>query len=142
MSGGGSSGPQYSESTVTQQAIPKELMPFATDMLARTSALTDLNQNPYQQYQGQQFAGINPLQQQGYQGISQAGVAPQLNAATSLASNAGLAAMGGSNYQPVNQRNFFKTPTAGVQDINYTRTQAPQLQQYQMGPALAAQAPS
>jgi hypothetical protein len=91
MGGGGGGGPQYSESTVTQQSIPKELMPYAQNMLARGEALTDINQNPYQQYQGQRFAGINPMQQQGYEGISNLGPAGQLGMGTNLA---GIASMG------------------------------------------------
>ena len=61
-SGGGSSQP--TQQTVTQSNIPKELMPYAMANLGRAAALTDINQNPWQQYRGQRFAEINPLQQQ------------------------------------------------------------------------------
>lgn len=92
MSGGGGSSQPTSQS-VTQSNIPKELMPYAMANLGRAAALTDINQNPYQQYRGQRFAEINPLQQQYMQGTSGLGPAnEQLGAAQGLT---GLAALGG-----------------------------------------------
>jgi len=92
-SGGGSSQP--TQQTVTQSNIPKELMPYAMANLGRAAALTDINQNPWQQYRGQRFAEINPLQQQYMQGTSQLGPAEeQLGAAQGLT---GIAALSGLN---------------------------------------------
>jgi hypothetical protein len=85
--GGGSSGP--TNQNVTQTNIPKELMPYATKLLGQAQALTDINQNPYQPYQGQQNANINPLQQQAYGNISNMQTAGQLNTATNLANTVG-----------------------------------------------------
>jgi hypothetical protein len=66
MSSGGSSQP--TNTTVTQNTIPAELMPFATELLGKAQSLTSA---PYQQYTGQQTAEFNPLQTQGYQQTQQ-----------------------------------------------------------------------
>lgn len=90
-SGGGASQP--SQQTVTQSNIPKELMPYAMANLGRAAALTDINQNPYQQYRGQRFAELNPLQQQYMRGTGELGPSgEQLEAAQGLT---GLASLGG-----------------------------------------------
>lgn len=65
-SGGGSSGP--TTSTVTQTNLPAYVQPYVTQMLGQAQSLVN---QPYQQYQGQQTAGINPLQAQGYQQMQQ-----------------------------------------------------------------------
>lgn len=92
--GGGGGSSQPSQQTVTQSNIPKELMPYAMNTLGRAQALTDINQNPWQQYQGQRFADVNPLQQQYMQGASQLGPASQhLGAATGLTGAAAMGAM-------------------------------------------------
>lgn len=87
---GGGGGKQPTEQTVTQQTIPKELMPYATQLMARTQSLTDINQNPYVSYEGQRTAGINPLQQQGFMGASNLGPAEQLGQGSALAMMGGL----------------------------------------------------
>jgi hypothetical protein len=58
-------------------------------MLGKTAALTDINQNPYQPYQGQQVAGLSPLQQQAMGSIGGQQVSSQLGGATNLAMQAG-----------------------------------------------------
>lgn len=88
MSGGGSKQP--TEQTVTQQTIPKELMPYATQLMGRAQSLTDINQNPYVSYEGQRTAGLNPLQQQGFMGASNLGVAGQIGQGSALAMMGGL----------------------------------------------------
>jgi hypothetical protein len=93
--GGGGGNSQPSQQTVTQSNIPKELMPYAMQTLGRAQALTDINQNPFQQYAGQRFANPNALQQQYMSGAGQLGPAGQhLGAATGMT---GLAALGGMN---------------------------------------------
>ena len=87
---GGGGGKQPTEQTVTQQTIPKELMPYATQLMARTQSLTDINQNPYVSYEGQRTAGINPLQKQGFMGVSNLGPAEQLGQGSALAMMGGL----------------------------------------------------
>lgn len=84
--GGGSSGPQ--EVNQTTSNIPKELMPYATQLLGKGAALTS---TPYQAYQGQQVAGFSPLQNQAFQNIQ--GLQP--SALTNQA--AGLAGLGATS---------------------------------------------
>jgi hypothetical protein len=75
------------------------------------------------------MAGLNPLQQQAYQNIGGMGPASQIGQATGFAGLAGLQAqqLAGS-YQPMQERQFYQP-----MDLSYSTTQAPQLQQFQMG---------
>jgi len=41
----------------------------AKSQLGKATALTDINQNPYKQYEGQRIAEFNPMQQQYFQGV-------------------------------------------------------------------------
>lgn len=117
MGSGGSSRPQYSESTVTQQSIPKELMPYAQNMLARGEALTDINQNPYQQYQGQRFAGINPMMQQGYEGIAGVGPASQIGMGTNLAAMGGMGSMMQDTFGNAQAQQYMSPYMRNVLDV-------------------------
>ena len=62
MSSGGGGGP--TTSTVTNTNLPEYVKPYVTEMLGKAQSLAD---QPYQQYTGQQTAGINPQLAQGYQ---------------------------------------------------------------------------
>jgi hypothetical protein len=84
--GGGSNGPQ--EVNQTTSSIPKELMPYATQILGKGTALTN---TPYQQYTGQQVAGFSPLQNQAFQNIQ----GLQTSGLTDQA--AGMTGMGATN---------------------------------------------
>jgi hypothetical protein len=55
-------------------------MPFATETLGRASALTDINQNPYQQYGGNRIAGFNPLQTQSLNSVQNMQASPAIGA--------------------------------------------------------------
>jgi hypothetical protein len=46
--GGGQPAPAPSSQTVTQTAIPEYARPYVERMLGKSEALTDINQNPYQ----------------------------------------------------------------------------------------------
>jgi hypothetical protein len=63
-------------------------------MLGQTAALTDINQNPYQQYSGQRLAGFTPMQTQAFSRISDQQVAPQIGQATQQAQGLAPAALG------------------------------------------------
>ena len=120
-SGGGSSQP--TSQTVTQVTIPPELMPYAKKTLGTAEDLA-YNQ-PYQTYEGQRLAGFNPLQQQGIRGTAALGPTSQIGQASGLAGLVGQqAGQMGASYQPMQYQ-----PT----NVSYMGTQAPQLQQYQMG---------
>lgn len=59
------------QQTVYQTNIPEFMQPYASRMLGKAEALTDLSQNPYQPYEGQQVAGFNPLQTQAFQSLAE-----------------------------------------------------------------------
>ena len=119
--GGGSSAP--TEQKVTQITIPPELMPYAKKTLGTAEDLA-YNQ-PYQTYGGQRLAGLNPLQQQGISNTAALGPTSQIGQASGIAGLVGQqAGQMGSSYQPMQYQ-----PT----NVSYMGTQAPQLQQYQMG---------
>jgi hypothetical protein len=92
--GGGTSSSAPSSQTVTSTSIPEYARPYAESMLGQTSALTNINNNPYQPYQGQQVAGFSPMQVQGMTGIANQQVAPQLTDASNLAYQSGLGGLG------------------------------------------------
>ena len=98
--GGGSSGSTSSTPTqtnVTNTSIPSYAQPYVENTLGQAQALTDINQNPYQPYTGQQVAGFTPLQTQAFQNIGNQSTAPQLQQATDLANQVGQAGLGAFN---------------------------------------------
>lgn len=123
MSSGGGSSKQPAETTQTVVNIPPELMPYATRLMGQAQALSDINQNPYVPYGGQQVAGFSPLQEQAFGGLYGATPAWQLGQASGMAGLAGLNAMQGSSYQPTAYGNFYGQgmpvgySTAGIQDF-------------------------
>jgi hypothetical protein len=87
------------QQTVTQTNIPEWAKPYAEKTLGQAQALTDINQNPFQQYGGQRVAGLNALQQQAGNNIAGMDIAGQTLAGSNMAVGAGLGSMNaGSNY--------------------------------------------
>ena len=85
----------------TNTSIPDYAKPFVENMLGQSQALTDINQNPYQSYEGQRVAQWTPMQQQSFQGAETMAPAYQLTGATGLAGLAGNQAMNTQyNYDP------------------------------------------
>jgi hypothetical protein len=117
--GGGGSQPANTTQTQTQE-LPEWARPYAKDTLAKASALTDVNQNPYQTYGANRIAGFSPLQQQAMTQAGNMAPAQQLGAATGIAGEAGQRALG-AQYTPG--------------QFGMVQAQAPQIQQFQMGPA-------
>ena len=119
--------------TSTEQittTIPEYAKPYAQYLLGNVfggMGQPGLIGQGYQPYGKQRTAGFSPLQQQAMEGIAGMQVSPELREAAGLASMAGrqLGQLGMS-YQPMQYQ-----PT----NVSYMGTQAPQLQQYQMGPA-------
>lgn len=63
--GGGDSAPsQPSSTSTTTSNIPDWAIPYATKNLGKAEALTDINANPYQTYQGNRVADFSNLQKQ------------------------------------------------------------------------------
>ena len=90
--GGGSSSP--SKSTVTQTNIPEYARPYAEETLGRAQALADINQNPFQPYSDQRFAGFSPMQAEAFSRISGQQVSPQITDASNIAYTAAGQALG------------------------------------------------
>ena len=51
-----------------QTGFAPQIAPYAEALLGKVEALTDIEYNPYQQYQGDRFAQFTPLQQQAFAG--------------------------------------------------------------------------
>jgi hypothetical protein len=97
------------QTNITQTTIPDYAKPYVESMLGQGQALTDLNQNPYMQYQGERVAQFTPLQQQAYQNAGLMQTAPQLQDASAMA---GMAGLGGLNTQYTFQPSNFSSANA------------------------------
>jgi hypothetical protein len=100
--GGGGGAPANPDKTTTTVELPEWARPYAKDTLAKGAALTDINQNPYQQYGGERIAGFQPMQQQAFQGAANMQPSQQVGLGSDIAGAAGIGALG-TNYQ---SRNF------------------------------------
>ena len=107
--GGGGGTP---EKTTQVADLPEWAKGYAQETLAKGQALTDINQNRYQPYQGQRIADFSPLQQQAFQGASNLQPSQQLGAATGVAGAAAMGALG-TSYDPYRMGQF--TPGRAAQ---------------------------
>jgi hypothetical protein len=92
--GGSAPAPAPSSQTVTQTAIPEYARPYVETMLGKSEALTNIDQNPYQNYGGQRIAGFNPTQENAFQEAINRQSAGQLAPATGLAAASGMGSLG------------------------------------------------
>lgn len=100
------------QTTLTQQGFAPEIAPYAQDLLGQAQALTDIEYNPYMQYQGERVAQFSPLQQMSYENAGLMQPQGQLRDATAMAGSAGLGALNTSyTYNPLNPQSF----TGGTQ---------------------------
>ena len=131
---GGGEKPAPTSQTVTQTSIPEYARPYVEKMLGKAEALTS---SPYQAYGGQRIAEFSPMQQQAFQGVQNLQPSQQLGAATQMAGMAGLGSLqAGQNYRAQAFDNAFDRPQEyNPMQMSGLMTQAPNLQQYQMGPA-------
>jgi hypothetical protein len=96
------------QTTLTQQGFAPEIEPYATTLLGQAQALTDVEYNPYMQYQGERTAQFSPLQQMSYDNAALMQTQPQLQDATAMAGSAGLGALNTSyTYNPLNPQSFI-----------------------------------
>jgi hypothetical protein len=95
--GGGDSPPAETTQTNVME-LPDWAKGYAKDTLAKGAALTDISQNPYQQYGGERIAGFQPLQQRTFETAEQMQPSQQVGLGSSIAGMAGLGALG-TNYQ-------------------------------------------
>ena len=127
---------QPTNTSQTTSNIPDWAIPSATKNLGRAEALTDINQNPYQTYQGNRVADFNPLQNQAFTNV--AGMTT--NTGTGNAMNQTQDTYNRSaNAAPYNAQNFGNQYGSGPQfqnmGLGYLSANAPELNQYGMGPA-------
>ena len=129
--GGGGGGTTQSTGTTYTTNIPEYAEPYVHTMLGATQKqlfkmndqgeITDFRPyKPYSTDPSSYVAPFSPMQQQAFEGIKQLGPSGQLGTATSTAQDVASRAMGAS-YDPA--------------QTSYMQAQAPQLQQFQMGPA-------
>jgi len=128
--GGGGSGPAQSQTQTVD--LPEWAQPHAKKILAKGEALSEA---PYQKYGGDRTALFTDLQKGAMEGARTMGPSSQLGTATNLAGDVGTRAMG-TNYQAGQFANQFQDPGAYQPgQFSMMQAQAPNLQQYQMGPA-------
>jgi len=95
--------PSAPEKTTTTVELPEWARGYAKDTLAKGAALTDISQNPYQQYGGERIAGFQPMQQQAFEGAAGMQPSQQVGLGSGIAGMAGLGALN-TNYQGRNFR--------------------------------------
>jgi hypothetical protein len=127
---------QPTQTTQITSTIPEYATPYAQQLLGNVFGGQDpvtgqfipgLVGQGYQPYGRQRTAGFSPLQQQAMEGIAGMQVSPELGEAAGLAGLAGRqAGQLGLSYQPMQYQPM---------GIDFMRTRAPRLQQFQMGPA-------
>jgi hypothetical protein len=125
--GGGNTG-----GGTTVQDLPEWAKPYAKNALEKSAALSE---KPYQAYEGPRISGFSPMQLQSQQAA--ANMAPSAATGAGIDVAAEVAGRGlGAAYQPGQFQNQFQAPgeyQAGRFGARSIR--APQLQQFQMGPA-------
>ena len=90
-----------------QVGFTPEMAPAEQDLLAQAQAMTDINNNPYMQYQGDRSAQFTPLQQQAFQNAALMQTSPQLQQGTTIAGQAGLGALNTNySYNPYQTQSF------------------------------------
>jgi hypothetical protein len=131
--GGGGGGAPATQTQISD--VPDWAKPYAKEILGRTSALTDINKNPYQQYGGERTAQFSPLQEKAFSSVGNMQVPGQTGEASNITQQAAYRALN-SQYQPGNFQNQYQAPTQyRPEQFSYMGINAPELQQYQMGPA-------
>lgn len=146
--GGGSGGGGAPAETTQISDLPEWAKPYAKQTLGMGEALTtEKKYNPetkqydivgpakYQTYPGQRMEPFDPLQQRAYYGVSQMQVPGQTGEASNIAQEASYRALN-DQYQPGYFGNQFQAPEQyRTGRFDYMGVNAPELQQYQMGPA-------
>jgi hypothetical protein len=136
--GGGGSAP--TSTTVQNTSIPAYAQPYVESTLGKAAAVTDINQNPYQPYQGQQVAQFTPMQNQAFQNVGNQQVAPQLADASNMAYMTGQYGLGtqGTAAQLQNASLGYGAMAAGAGDRYAQQATNPAAAQAYMNPYLQA----
>jgi hypothetical protein len=126
LDGGGGGGAPEKQTQVAD--LPDWAKPYAQETLAKGQALTNVNQNPYQTYQGQRIAGFSPLQEQAFQGVGNLQPSSQLGAATGITGAASLGALG-TQYRPFQMGQFTSDRAAQYMNPFVEQAMEPQLRE-------------
>jgi hypothetical protein len=93
--------------TQYQTGFAPEIAPYGQALLGQGAALTNVNTNPYQQYQGETVAQFTPLQQSAFNNAALMQSSPQLQQGTALAGTAGANALNTNyTYNPYQTQSF------------------------------------
>ena len=130
--GGGGSSSSTPEKTTQVTDLPDWAKGYAKDTLAKGAALTDISQNPYQQYGGERIAGFQPMQQQAFEGAAGMQPSQQVGLGSGIAGMAGLGALN-TNYQG---RNFQGGQFNNQAAEDYMNPYTQNVVDYQKSPAL------
>jgi hypothetical protein len=162
---GGSSSPSPTTTTTGLAALPDWAQGYAKDAISNAASLTNINTNPYQQYDAQRIADFSPMQQQAQQGAANMQTSGAIGVGQDMAQAAGISALGtgynasnyGSQFNPQGigygaqntqaaslgyapqiSAGQYGTPLMDTAQTGYN----PNLQMYQMGPAERVQTQS
>jgi hypothetical protein len=136
--GGGGGAP--TSTTVQNTSIPEYAQPYVESTLGKAAAVTDISQNPYQPYQGQQVATFTPMQNQAFQNVGNQQIAPQLNDASNIAYQTGQYGLGtqGTAAQLQNASLGYGAMAANTGNQFSQNATNPYVQQAYMNPYLQA----
>lgn len=87
--GGGQAAPAPTTQTVQQNTIAPEAAPYYSTLLGQAAAVTDINNNPWQQYTGQRVAGFSPMQQTAFNDLEGMQLPQQTTDASNMAYQTG-----------------------------------------------------
>jgi len=126
--GGGGSAPPASQTQVAD--LPEWAKPYAKETLGKAQALTDVNQNPYQQYQSERIAGFTPMQQQAQSAAAQMQPSQLGQQAGQMAGAATYGALG-TTYDPYRMGEFTSGRAAQYMNPFVEMAMEPQLREAQ-----------
>ena len=138
---GGGGGAPAQQTNISD--LPEWAKPYAQKTLGMAEALTTrkdaqgniIGPSEYQTYGRDRTAGFDPLQRRAYEGVGSMQVPGQTGEASNIAQEAAYRALS-SQYQPGQFGNQFQAPGQyQTGNFDYLQAQAPELTQYQMGPA-------
>lgn len=134
----GGGGGQPTQTTVQNTSIPEYAQPYVESTLGKAAALTNITDNPYQPYQGQQVAGFTPMQTQAQQNVANQQIAPQLADASNMAYMTGQYGLGtqGTAAQLQNAALGYGALAAGSGQQYARQATDPYAQQAYMNPYL------
>lgn len=136
--GGGGSAP--TSTTVQNTNIPEYAKPYVESTLGKAAAVTDLTNNPYQPYKGEQVAQFTPMQTQAFQNVGSQQIAPQLTDASNIAYQTGQYGLGtqGTAAQLQNASLGYGAMAAGAGNQYARQATNPAASQAYMNPYLQA----